>query len=77
MEWYRIGRAPLQPGSSIGVISSGIAGLLHVMLARGFVAHRVIATEISECRLEAARRLGADVTLQPQEVLSSRLCQVY
>jgi len=68
--------AHLQPGSSIGVISSGIAGLLHVMLARAFAAHRVIATDISEYRLEAARRLGADVTLHPQEDLPSRLCQV-
>ena len=68
--------AHLQPGSSIGVISSGTAGLLHVILARAFAAYRVIATDMSEYRLEAARRLGADVTLHPQEDLPRRLCQV-
>jgi L-iditol 2-dehydrogenase len=68
--------AHLQPGSSIDVISSGIADLLQVMLARAFAAHRVVGTDTSEYRLEAARRLGIDVTPHPQKDLPSRLCQV-
>lgn len=66
----------LQPGCSTDVISSGIACLLHVILALAFAAHRVIATDISEYRLETARRLGPDVTPRPQEDSPSLLCQV-
>ncbi len=68
--------ANLRPGSSIVVIGSGIAGLLHVMLAHAFGAGRLIATDISEYRLEAARRLGADVTLNAKQDLPSHLRQV-
>ncbi|MBI4296695.1 MAG: alcohol dehydrogenase catalytic domain-containing protein [Chloroflexi bacterium] len=67
--------AHMRPGSSVAVIGSGIAGLLHVMLAHAFGASRVIATDVSEYRLEAARRLGADVTVNAKEDVPSRLRQ--
>jgi L-iditol 2-dehydrogenase len=55
--------ARLQPGQTVLVIGSGTAGLLHVQLARARGAGRVIASDINESRLRAARRLGADATL--------------
>jgi L-iditol 2-dehydrogenase len=69
-------RAGIQPGNSVLVIGSGIAGLLHIMLARTLGAGRVIATDINEYRLEAARRFGADATVSAEEDLPARLLQV-
>ncbi len=68
--------AGIQPGNSVLVIGSGIAGLLHVMLARALGAGRVIATDIKEYRLEAAQRFGADATIPAEEDLPTRLRQV-
>ena len=68
--------ARMQPGKSVLVIGSGIAGLLHVQLARASRAGRVIATDINEYRLEAAQRFGADATINAEEDIPARLCQV-
>ncbi len=69
-------QANVLPGNSVLVIGSGIAGLLHVLLARTLGAGRVIATDISDYRLEAARRLGAGVTIRAEEDVPARLRQV-
>ncbi len=68
-------RVQVPPGSSVLVVGSGIAGLLHVQLARALGAGRVIATDINGYRLEAAQRLGADVTFQAEEDLPACLRQ--
>jgi L-iditol 2-dehydrogenase len=66
----------MHPGSSVLVIGSGIAGLLHVQLARTLGAGRVIATDIIPYRLEAAEHFGADATIHAKEHLPTRLQQV-
>ncbi len=66
----------MPPGNSVLVIGSGIAGLLHVQLARTLGAGRVIATDISNYRLEAAQQFGADATFQAAEDLPACLRQV-
>jgi len=53
-------RLDLQPGNTLLVIGSGIAGLLYIQLARAFGAGRIIAVDINEARLKAAAALGAD-----------------
>jgi len=68
--------AHIQPGHSVLVIGSGIAGLLHVQLARALEAGYVVATDIVDYRLEAAQQLGADAALHAEEGLPSRLRQV-
>ncbi|MFH1087987.1 MAG: zinc-binding dehydrogenase, partial [Chloroflexota bacterium] len=65
--------AGAQPGRSVLVIGSGIAGLLHVRLARALGAGRVMATDINPYRLEAARRFGADAVFSAEEDLPGRL----
>ncbi|MBI5641345.1 MAG: alcohol dehydrogenase catalytic domain-containing protein [Nitrospirae bacterium] len=47
-------------GKSVLVIGSGISGLLHIQLARALGAALVVASDINQYRLEAAKRLGAD-----------------
>ena len=66
----------MQPGKSVLVIGSGIAGLLHVQLAHTLGASLVVASDITPYRLEAAKRLGADATIRAEEDLPTRLCQV-
>jgi len=68
--------AQIPPGNSVLVIGSGIAGLLHVQLARTWGAGRVIATDINNYRLEAAQRFGADAAIHAEENLPTRLRQV-
>jgi L-iditol 2-dehydrogenase len=60
--------ARLQPGHTVLVIGSGTAGLLHVQLAKARGAARVIATDIHEPRLRAARAFGADATLPADDL---------
>lgn len=68
--------AHLKPAQSVLVIGSGIAGLLHVQLARILGASRIIATDIVDYRLEAAQRFGADATFHAEENLPPLLRQV-
>ncbi|UCE45356.1 MAG: alcohol dehydrogenase catalytic domain-containing protein, partial [Methanobacteriota archaeon] len=55
------------PNRTILVLGSGIAGLLNIKLARTMGAERIIATDVSTYRLEAARRFGADVAIHAEE----------
>jgi L-iditol 2-dehydrogenase len=59
--------ARLQPGQAVLVIGSGVAGLLHIQLARTSGADYIVATDIVDYRLEAARRLGADIAVRGRE----------
>jgi L-iditol 2-dehydrogenase len=68
--------ARMQAGTSVLVLGSGIVGLLHVQLARALAASRVMATDMSDYRLDAARRFGADVTWHAQEYTPDRLREV-
>lgn len=65
--------AGLRAGDSVAVLGSGVSGLLHVQLARAQGAARIIATDIQDYRLKAARRAGADATLLDGEDLLERL----
>ena len=69
-------QACLQPGQSVLVIGSGIAGLLHIRLARALGAGRIMATDISDFRLEAARKFGADIAINADEYSLERLREV-
>jgi L-iditol 2-dehydrogenase len=71
---YRaVKRARVQPGDRVAVWGAGPIGLSAMLVARQFGA-RVASVDLSEGRLEIARSLGADLTLNPsrddvQEVL--------
>ena len=61
--------ANLQPRQSVLVIGSGVAGLLHIQLARNSGVDYIMATDIVDYRLEAARKFGADVTVHANEYI--------
>jgi L-iditol 2-dehydrogenase len=65
--------ARLTAGQAVLVIGSGISGLLHIQLARARGAARIIATDISEFRLKAAKQFGADETIHGAEDVPARL----
>src|SRR5439155_1213757 len=79
MEWYRKPKAPLacvirgqrlagfRPGSTLLVLGSGVAGLLHIKLAKAAGAAKVIATDVVEFRKAAARKAGADLVVDGRE----------
>jgi L-iditol 2-dehydrogenase len=69
-------RAQLQPGQTVLVIGSGISGLLHIQLAQALGAGRIVATDISGYRLEAARRFGADTAINADDYSPDRLREV-
>jgi L-iditol 2-dehydrogenase len=60
--------ARLAPGQTVLVFGVGVAGALHVQMARARGAARVLATDISEFRLGLARELGADAVIRAQQV---------
>jgi L-iditol 2-dehydrogenase len=65
--------AKLKPGQSIFVIGSGISGVLHIALARASGAGKIIASDIDEYRLKAAKKFGADEAIHAKEVNPSRI----
>jgi L-iditol 2-dehydrogenase len=65
--------AHLNAGQTVLVVGSGISGLLHIQLARARGAARVVATDVSEFRLKAARQFGADAALHGSADVPARL----
>ena len=55
------------------VMGSGISGLLHIALAKALGAGRIIATDISRYRMDAAKRFGADAVISAYEDVPARV----
>jgi L-iditol 2-dehydrogenase len=68
--------AQLSPGQTVLVLGSGISGLLHIALARASGAVQIIATDISDYRLDAAKRFGADFVIHATEDVPKRFREV-
>ena len=60
--------APMQLGDTVLVIGCGSIGLVTIQAALLSGASRIIATDILDYRLKAAKKIGADVTLNPKRV---------
>jgi len=59
--------ANLRPGQTVAVFGAGISGVLHIALAKALGAGRIVATDISEFRLNQARRFGADAVFDAKD----------
>jgi L-iditol 2-dehydrogenase len=66
-------RASIKPGDTILIIGLGVMGQMHVLLARTFGAHRVIAADLVPFRLRKALEFGADhvIDVAKDDVLES------
>jgi L-iditol 2-dehydrogenase len=63
----------LHHGDDVVVLGSGVSGILQIQVARAHGARRIIATDLDDSRLEAARRFGADVALRADGNLVERV----
>jgi len=54
------------PGESVAIIGAGPIGLLHLQTARLKGASRILVSDLVDERLDVARRLGADETINSQ-----------
>ena len=68
--------AKIQKGNSVLILGSGISGLLHAQLARARGAERVIATDINEYRLNAAKKFGADAVIHAEGDMPAKMRQL-
>jgi L-iditol 2-dehydrogenase len=68
--------ARIQPGQSVLIMGSGISGLLHLEMARALGAGCLMATDLSQHRLEAAQRFGADTVIHAKEDVPARVREV-
>lgn len=62
--------AEFKSGKSILIIGSGISGLLHIKLARAMGAKKIIAVDINNYRLNMAKKLGADESIDAKKDVS-------
>lgn len=63
-------------GASVLVIGSGISGLLHIRLARVTGAALVVATDMNDYRLRAAKDSGADETIHAEEDVPGKFREI-
>ncbi len=57
---------PLVSGRKVLVTGCGPVGVMAIAVARALGARLIIASDISDYRLDMARRMGADLTLNPR-----------
>jgi L-iditol 2-dehydrogenase len=67
----------IQTGDVVAVIGAGPSGIIHAMLAKISGATQTIVSDTVEYRLKAAKRLGADLIVNPQkEKLTDKVKEV-
>jgi L-iditol 2-dehydrogenase len=71
-----IERTAIQTGDTVVVIGAGPTGLIHMQLARILGAGLIVVTDLSDYRLDLARRLGADHTANANEDVVTALQRV-
>ncbi|MBS3102959.1 zinc-dependent dehydrogenase [Candidatus Woesearchaeota archaeon] len=63
----------INKNDAVLIIGSGISGLLHIQIARFNKAKRVIATDINDYRLKAAKKFGADFVFNGKEDIKEKI----
>ena len=65
--------AGIKENHTLLVMGSGISGLMHVKVAKSKNIKKIIAVDINEYRLNAAKRFGADHTFNANDSLISKI----
>ena len=68
--------AEVTPNKVVLVIGSGIAGLLHVKLARFIGADKIISTDVNDYRLKIAKKSGADYIINAKNDVIEELKRI-
>ncbi|MBI3756113.1 MAG: zinc-binding dehydrogenase, partial [Deltaproteobacteria bacterium] len=66
----------IKAGQKVLVIGSGITGLLHIQLAKTLGAGKIVATDISEYRLNVAKQFGADEIINAKDDVPKKLKEI-
>lgn len=65
---YRaVKNCPSLEGKNVLIVGAGTIGLLALQLVRLQNPHKVFVTDLSDFRLETAKRIGADITINPSK----------
>ena len=67
--------ANLRENQTLLVVGSGISGLMHIKLAKTRNIKKIIAVDINEYRMNAAKRFGADFIINANDDSVSKLKQ--
>jgi alcohol dehydrogenase len=64
---YEVGvvNGGIRPGDTVAIVGAGPIGLSAIMGARLYSPSTIIAIDLADTRLEAAKQFGADVTVNP------------
>lgn len=64
---YEVGaiNGRVRPADTVAVVGAGPIGLAAIMTAQLFSPSRIVAIDLADTRLEAARKFGADVVINP------------
>jgi L-iditol 2-dehydrogenase len=65
---HAVNITPIQLGATAVVVGTGMIGLLMLQAARLAGCSRIIAVDLDDNKLEVARKLGAEITLNPKTV---------
>lgn len=68
--------AALKENQTLLVIGSGVSGLLHIALASSRGAKKIVAVDLNEYRLNAAKRFGAGHVINAADDVELRLKEV-
>ncbi len=68
--------AGFQITDSVLVLGSGMTGLLHIQLAKAQGAGRIIATDLNDYKLNAAKDFGADYAIHADHDIASHIKEV-
>jgi len=67
--------AKIKSDDIVLILGSGIAGILHIQLAK-LSGAKIIATDINEYRLDMAKRFGADFVINAKEDVPEKLIEM-
>jgi L-iditol 2-dehydrogenase len=65
---HAVNITPIQLGATAVIVGTGMIGLLTLQAARLAGCSRIIAVDLDDNKLDVARKLGADITLNPKNV---------
>jgi len=68
--------AGIQMTDSVLVMGSGMTGLLHIQLAKAQGTGKIIATDLSGYKLNAAKELGADYSIHADDDVASHIKEI-
>lgn len=68
--------ANLNKNDNLLVIGSGISGLMHIKLAKSKKIQKIIAIDINGYRLNAAKKFGADIVINANDDIASKIKEI-